>query len=171
VSTAHLENLRAKIRPSYLGYFQHALHAKDGSEIRLRGDQEESVTNDFPLSPRLSFRDWKNIQPTFICALFFFLILEKSGGGGGPKKSNAYNRFMKSELKKLKEEFPDLDHVERSVCRLLILITLHRLVLIDGLLTSISSLQVQDGSCQLAQEEGRERSCKVQGLNDNLSLP
>jgi hypothetical protein len=45
----------------------------------------------------------------------FFLILEKSGGGGGPKKSNAYNRFMKSELKKLKEEFPDLDHVERSV--------------------------------------------------------
>ena len=46
---------------------------------------------------------------------FFFLILEKSGGGGGPKKSNAYNRFMKSELKKLKEEFPDLDHVERSV--------------------------------------------------------
>ena len=44
---------------------------------------------------------------------FFFLIVEKSGGGGGPKKSNAYNRFMKSELKKLKEEFPDLDHVER----------------------------------------------------------
>jgi hypothetical protein len=43
------------------------------------------------------------------------MILEKSGGGGGPKKSNAYNRFMKSELKKLKEEFPDLDHVERSV--------------------------------------------------------
>jgi len=38
---------------------------------------------------------------------------KKSGGGGGPKKSNAYNRFMKSELKKLKEEFPDLDHVER----------------------------------------------------------
>ena len=55
--------------------------------------------------------------PTFICALFF-LILEKSGGGGGPKKSNAYNRFMKSELKKLKEEFPDLDHVERLVPRL-----------------------------------------------------
>ena len=47
-----------------------------------------------------------------------FLIAEKSGGGGGPKKSNAYNRFMKSELKKLKEEFPDLDHVERSVPRL-----------------------------------------------------
>ena len=44
---------------------------------------------------------------------FFFLIVEKSGGGGGPKKSNAYNRFMKTELKKLKEEFPDLDHVER----------------------------------------------------------
>ena len=54
------------------------------------------------------------MQPTFISALFFY-DLEKSGGGGGPKKSNAYNRFMKSELKKLKEEFPDLDHVERSV--------------------------------------------------------
>jgi len=69
------------------------------------------VTND------LFSRDWENMGPTFIC-VFFFLILEKSGGGGGPKKSNAYNRFMKSELKKLKEEFPDLDHVERSVPRL-----------------------------------------------------
>lgn len=53
-------------------------------------------------------------RPLF-ASTFFFLILEKSGGGGGPKKSNAYNRFMKSELKKLKEEFPDLDHVERLV--------------------------------------------------------
>lgn len=51
-------------------------------------------------------------RPLFAPPLFF-LIIEKSGGGGGPKKSNAYNRFMKSELKKLKEEFPDLDHVER----------------------------------------------------------
>ena len=51
-------------------------------------------------------------RPFFAPALFF-LIVEKSGGGGGPKKSNAYNRFMKTELKKLKEEFPDLDHVER----------------------------------------------------------
>lgn len=66
-----------------------------------------------PSSPRLFFRDGRARKPTFIRAFLFFLIVEKSGGGGGPKKSNAYNRFMKSELKKLKEEFPDLDHVER----------------------------------------------------------
>ena len=77
------------------------------------------------------------MRPTFIHVLFF-LILEKVGGGGGPKKSNAYNRFMKSELKKLKEEFPDLDHVERSVSRLPSPTRADR--------TSISSPQVQDGS-------------------------
>jgi hypothetical protein len=66
----------------------------------------------FPLSlsPRLSWQEaGRTCELTSICTPF----LEKSGGGGGPKKSNAYNRFMKSELKKLKEEFPDLDHVER----------------------------------------------------------
>ena len=81
----------------------------------------------------------------YLRSLFFFLIVEKSGGGGGPKKSNAYNRFMKSELKKLKEEFPDLDHVERSVCQLVSLLpTLsHRA---DRCPSSPPS-QVQDGSC------------------------
>ena len=41
---------------------------------------------------------------------------------------------MKSELKKLKEEFPDLDHVERSVCRLSSSLTLTDSCCIDGLL-------------------------------------
>jgi hypothetical protein len=77
-----------------------------------------------------------NMRPTFILP-FFLLILEKTGGGGGPKKSNAYNRFMKSELKKLKEEFPDLDHVERSVSRLPCDV---------GRLLHVPP-QVQDGSC------------------------
>jgi hypothetical protein len=69
------------------------------------------VTNDFSLS--LPLQRWKNTQTDFHLRSPFFLIVEKTGGGGGPKKSNAYNRFMKTELKKLKEEFPDLDHVER----------------------------------------------------------
>ena len=71
------------------------------------------MTTDFSLSRPLFFRNGRTCEPTVICASLFFLIVEKSGGGGGPKKSNAYNRFMKTELKKLKEEFPDLDHVER----------------------------------------------------------
>jgi len=69
------------------------------------------------LSPSVSSPQRLEEHPNrLLFSPYFFLILEKSGGGGGPKKSNAYNRFMKSELKKLKEEFPDLDHVERCVC-------------------------------------------------------
>ena len=153
VSAAHQTEPCAKIRPRYLDCFQHALNAQDGSQIRLRGDQEESVTNDFSLLPLQILQEHTNrllFPPSF-----FFLILEKAGGGGGPKKSNAYNRFMKSELKKLKEEFPDLGHVERSVRR----------PRFDQC-GPLTSFQVQDGSCELAQEEGRERSRKVQRLND-----
>lgn len=78
------------------------------------------MTNDFP--PFVSFLQRLEESRTDFYLRLLFIILEKSGGGGGPKKSNAYNRFMKSELKKLKEEFPDLDHVERSVRRLTLII-------------------------------------------------
>jgi len=40
-------------------------------------------------------------------------VKKKKSSAGLTKKSNPYNRFLKSELKKLKEEFPDVDHRER----------------------------------------------------------
>jgi vacuolar protein sorting-associated protein 33A len=39
----------------------------------------------------------------------------KSSGGGGRKKLSAFNRFMKSEMYKLKETEPNMSHQERFV--------------------------------------------------------
>ncbi|KAJ3983304.1 hypothetical protein F5890DRAFT_208554 [Lentinula detonsa] len=35
------------------------------------------------------------------------------GGGGGKKKLTAFNKFMQTEMARLKEEEPDITHQER----------------------------------------------------------
>ncbi|KAI6112433.1 hypothetical protein EDD16DRAFT_1484692 [Pisolithus croceorrhizus] len=37
----------------------------------------------------------------------------KSSGGGGKKKLSAFNRFMQSEMARLKETEPNMPHQER----------------------------------------------------------
>ncbi|KAI0068054.1 hypothetical protein BV25DRAFT_1818422 [Artomyces pyxidatus] len=37
----------------------------------------------------------------------------KSTGGGGRKKLTAYNKFMQTEMARLKEEEPDIPHQQR----------------------------------------------------------
>ncbi|KAI0316485.1 hypothetical protein OF83DRAFT_1172843 [Amylostereum chailletii] len=37
----------------------------------------------------------------------------KSSGGGGRKKLTAYNKFMQTEMARLKETQPDITHQER----------------------------------------------------------
>jgi len=37
----------------------------------------------------------------------------KSGGSGGKKKLTAFNKFMQTEMARLKEDEPDISHQER----------------------------------------------------------
>ncbi|XP_006454185.1 hypothetical protein AGABI2DRAFT_197030 [Agaricus bisporus var. bisporus H97] len=39
--------------------------------------------------------------------------LAKSTGGGGRKKLTPFNKFMQTEMQRLKEDEPDLQHKER----------------------------------------------------------
>ncbi|TFK41894.1 hypothetical protein BDQ12DRAFT_677341 [Crucibulum laeve] len=38
---------------------------------------------------------------------------KSTGGAGGKKKLTAFNKFMQSEMARLKEEEPDIPHKER----------------------------------------------------------
>ncbi|KAI0001736.1 hypothetical protein BJV77DRAFT_938202, partial [Russula vinacea] len=37
----------------------------------------------------------------------------RSSGGGGRKKLTAYNKFMQTEMARLKEDEPDMSHQDR----------------------------------------------------------
>ncbi|KAI9460471.1 hypothetical protein BJY52DRAFT_1118095, partial [Lactarius psammicola] len=40
-------------------------------------------------------------------------LTARSSGGGGRKKLSAYNKFMQTEMARLKEDEPDMAHQDR----------------------------------------------------------
>lgn len=43
------------------------------------------------------------------------VLSAKSSGGGAKKKLSAYNKFMRTEMARLKDSDPDISHKERCV--------------------------------------------------------
>jgi len=43
----------------------------------------------------------------------FSCLTARSSGGGGRKKLSAYNKFMQTEMARLKEDEPDMAHQDR----------------------------------------------------------
>ena len=46
--------------------------------------------------------------------------VKSSGAAGGKKKLSAFNRYMKSEMARLKESHPNITHQDRYVFRVLV---------------------------------------------------
>jgi hypothetical protein len=79
-------------------------------------------------------------QPAKKSVLFLYVVLfcqltplfskAKSAGGGGKKKLSAFNKFMQTELARLKEMEPNVAHKDRSMMSMLSLTRPQRLTAI-----------------------------------------
>ena len=58
----------------------------------------------------------KGVMPSFlmkVCRWLLTYSTARSSGGGGRKKLTAYNKFMQTEMARLKEDEPDMTHQAR----------------------------------------------------------